>query len=329
AMAEVDINTLTMEQYLTLSRDNQAPGVGPIPGMTPALALTAIQTMADHSQKWHDGTSSRSIGSNSSNDGLAALVEEVKYGEFGRPTPFNGSNGEKFRVGPPGYYTKTDNRPPYGERRPSLEELLNKHQEESARRSSEIEVWIKKLQENAEINTRNQSASVKNLETQIEQLTKELHSTKTCSLPPGQIKTVNTHEEAPMLNNLHGESFITDTENDTSEVLQCASINVMPRSIFEYLRLKNLKPTNMLCEMADMTKKDDSTIINNLTIRSFDDYKWEFDLEIDKLADEYELGIGKKDIFSITFGNIATKFIITVMVGTTMGLRKKSVMKWV
>ncbi|GJX75776.1 phospholipase-like protein [Tanacetum coccineum] len=40
--------------------------------------------------------------------------------------------------------------------------------------------------------------------------------------------------------------------------------------------------------------QDDSTIINNPTIRSFDDYKWEFDLEIDKLADEYELGIGKK-----------------------------------
>ncbi|GJS02306.1 hypothetical protein Tco_0318814 [Tanacetum coccineum] len=28
--------------------------------------------------------------------------------------------------------------------------------------------------------------------------------------------------------------------------------------------------------------------------RSFDNYKWMFDLEIDQLADEYELGIGKK-----------------------------------
>ncbi|GKA56410.1 hypothetical protein Tco_0755482 [Tanacetum coccineum] len=28
--------------------------------------------------------------------------------------------------------------------------------------------------------------------------------------------------------------------------------------------------------------------------RSFDDYKWMFDLEIKQLADEYELGIGKK-----------------------------------
>ncbi|GJY72322.1 retrovirus-related pol polyprotein from transposon TNT 1-94 [Tanacetum coccineum] len=119
---------------------------GPIPGMTPAQALTTIQTMADHSQKWHDGTTSKNIGSSSSNDGLAALVNkldnlgrdmkkikenvhaiQVRYGEFGRTTPFNGNNKEKFRVGPPGYYTKTDNRPPYGERRQSLKELLAKH----------------------------------------------------------------------------------------------------------------------------------------------------------------------------------------------------------
>ncbi|GJZ46645.1 uncharacterized mitochondrial protein-like protein, partial [Tanacetum coccineum] len=89
-----------------------------------------------------------------------------------------GNNGGKFHVGPPGYYTKIDNRPPYAERRQSLEELLAKHQEESARRSTEIEVWIKKLKENAEINTRNQDASLKNLETQIKQLTKELCSRK-------------------------------------------------------------------------------------------------------------------------------------------------------
>ncbi|GKD40833.1 hypothetical protein Tco_1261040 [Tanacetum coccineum] len=165
-MAGVNINTLTMEQYLTLSRENQTPGVvkleiggnvnfeiksqfmrelredtfsgnknedahdhiglfnipgvskdavmlrvfpftltramkrwvdrhtsgtintwdllkkGLIPGMTPAQALTSIQTMANHSQKWHDGTTSRNVGSNSSSDGLAALV--IKMDNLGR-----------------------------------------------------------------------------------------------------------------------------------------------------------------------------------------------------------------------------------------------------
>nr|GEZ54113.1 hypothetical protein [Tanacetum cinerariifolium] len=141
--------------------------------------------MADHSQKWHNGTISRNIGSSSSNDILAALeskldnlgrdikklkesvhgiqvgcqicegphldkdcplneevkqVEEVRYREFGHITPFNGSNRGKFCVRPPGYYTKTNNRPSYGEKRPSLKELLTKNQEESARRSTEMEM---------------------------------------------------------------------------------------------------------------------------------------------------------------------------------------------
>ncbi|GKD90739.1 hypothetical protein Tco_1366246 [Tanacetum coccineum] len=59
-------------------------------------------------------------------------VKEVKYGEFRLTTPFIGNNRGKFGVGPPRYYTKTDNRPSYGERRQSLKELLTKHKEESA-----------------------------------------------------------------------------------------------------------------------------------------------------------------------------------------------------
>ncbi|GKE50168.1 hypothetical protein Tco_1481426 [Tanacetum coccineum] len=161
---------------------------GPIPGMTHVQALTAIQTMAGHSQKWHDGLSSRNIKSSSNSEGIATIVnkleklgrdmkklkenvhaiqvgcqncggahldkdyplkeevksiEEAKYGEFGRPLPF--SNGAKYRVGPPGYYTRIDNRPPVGEKRPILEELMNKHLEESTQRRTEMEEWVKKL----------------------------------------------------------------------------------------------------------------------------------------------------------------------------------------
>ncbi|GJV07365.1 hypothetical protein Tco_1345021 [Tanacetum coccineum] len=117
-------------------------------------------------------------------------VEEVKYGEFGRTTPFNGNNKGKFRVGPPGYYTKIDNRPPYGERRQSLEELLAKHQEEYARRSTEME---------------------------IEQLTKELHSRNTKS---EQAKVVIIEHEGPCspkkLKNLHGISFLFDSQEENT-----------------------------------------------------------------------------------------------------------------
>ncbi|GJS38681.1 hypothetical protein Tco_0563724 [Tanacetum coccineum] len=111
----------------------------PILEVTPAEALIAIQTMADHSQKWHDGTTSRNIRSSSSNDGVAALVN--KLDNLGRDMKKlkESVHAIQFRVGPPGYYTKIDNRPPYAERRQSLEELLAKHQEEYARRSIEME----------------------------------------------------------------------------------------------------------------------------------------------------------------------------------------------
>ncbi|GJY28367.1 hypothetical protein Tco_0404134 [Tanacetum coccineum] len=121
---------------------------GPIPGMTPAQALTAIQTMADHSQKWHDETTSRNIGSSSSKDGLATLVN--KLDNLGRDMRNLKESVHAIQVGcqicegphldkdcPLNEEVKQveeiDNRPPYGEKRQSLEELLAKHQEEFAR----------------------------------------------------------------------------------------------------------------------------------------------------------------------------------------------------
>ncbi|GJX46567.1 hypothetical protein Tco_0271757 [Tanacetum coccineum] len=65
--------------YMGLSTMNRQllDSQGPIPKMRPAEALTAIQTMADHSQKWHDGTTSKNIESSSSKDGLVALVNKL------------------------------------------------------------------------------------------------------------------------------------------------------------------------------------------------------------------------------------------------------------
>ncbi|GJY28483.1 hypothetical protein Tco_0404250 [Tanacetum coccineum] len=102
--------------------------------------------MADHSQKWHDSSSSRNIDSSNNFVGIVAIcplneevksIKEVKYGEFGSSSPFN--NVAKYRVGPPRYCTHVNNRPPFGEKMPSLEELLNKHIEESIRRRDEME----------------------------------------------------------------------------------------------------------------------------------------------------------------------------------------------
>ncbi|GJX91594.1 reverse transcriptase domain-containing protein [Tanacetum coccineum] len=297
---------------------------GPIPGMTPAQALTAIQKMTDHSQKWHDGSSSRNIDNSSNTEGIAAIVskldslgrdmkklkknvhaiqvgcqtyegphldkecplneevksiEEVKYGEFGRSSPFK--NGAKYRVGPPRYYTRVDNRPPFGEKRPNLEELLNKHLEESTRRRAEMEEWVKKLQENIEINTQNQSASLKNLETQIKQLTKEFQA-KTASEVSliANNKARVAQEEDDVLTRVLPCQLPPKELNPRSFTLPCtigslnfdvmadfASVNVMPKSMFEHLKLANLMKTDMLVEMTDMTKRVPIGIVENVLVK--------------------------------------------------------------
>ncbi|GKC49225.1 hypothetical protein Tco_1071970 [Tanacetum coccineum] len=216
-------------------------------------------------------------------------IEEAKYGEFGRPSPF--SNGAEYRVGSPGYYTRMDNRRPVGEKMPSLEELINKHLEESTRTRTEMEEWVKKLHENAEINTRNQAASLKNLETQIEQLTKEIH-TKTAneinSPSLDQCKAMYTNKKTPIDNGQHEISVasnkctqIIQTNNVSSKVLPCqlplkelnpgnftlpctigslnffamadldANVNVISKSIFEHLELAQLKKTDYRTKTRD------------------------------------------------------------------------------
>ncbi|GJY73249.1 putative reverse transcriptase domain-containing protein [Tanacetum coccineum] len=316
-MAGVDINTLTMEQYLALSRENQASGmvkpeirgnvnfeiksqfmrelredtfsgnknkdahdhvdrvlnIGPIPVITPTQALTKIQTMADHSQKWHDGTSSRNVSSSSNTDGLAAID-----------------------------LTLTKN-------------VLSTRKSNSWKRSSMENLGAPLLStEVMEPSFVNQSASLKNLETQIEQLTKELKSRTTNGAPSSstrQCKVVNANHEMPnipisssKLNNLPGVSFLSDydsqvtqnSEERTTEVLQCklpskeqnpgnftllcpignfnfyvmadlgASVNVMPKVIFEFLKLTNLRKINMLIEVADMTKKAPLGVVENILV---------------------------------------------------------------
>nr|GEW88390.1 hypothetical protein [Tanacetum cinerariifolium] len=46
-----------------------------------------------------------------------------------------------------------------------------------------------------------------------------------------------------------------------------ASINVIPKSIFKHLKLANLKKTDMLVEMADMTKRAPIGIVKNVLVK--------------------------------------------------------------
>ncbi|GJZ86090.1 7-deoxyloganetin glucosyltransferase-like protein [Tanacetum coccineum] len=307
--------------------------------------------MADHSHKWHDG-STRKRATNDSSDGITATTN--KLDSIGRDMKKLKENVHAIQVGcencPPRYYTHVDNRSPFGEKKPSLEELMNKHLEESTRRRAEMEEWMKKLSENTDLNTRNQNASLNNLETQIEQLAKDYQVKVANEVPNssvGHCKANFANEKVPTdetssngTNELHGVFFISDdnvqvpkeTKEGPQEVLPCqlpqknlnpgsftlpctigslkfyamadlgASVNILPRSMFNHLKLKNLKETNLLVEMADMAKKgscdpNETMIIGRPLLATIHD-------RIDVFDKEISLGVGEDIIVFDMNGNV-------------------------
>ncbi|GJS82515.1 hypothetical protein Tco_0749056 [Tanacetum coccineum] len=74
-------------------------------------------------------------------------------------------NGGRYQVGPPGYYTRMDNQPTLGERRPSLAEIITKYMEDSAKKEAGHDEWLRKFQETKEKNQRGHDEIIRNLET--------------------------------------------------------------------------------------------------------------------------------------------------------------------
>ncbi|GJY55930.1 zinc finger, CCHC-type containing protein [Tanacetum coccineum] len=128
------------------------------------------------------------------------------------------------------------------------------------------------------------------------QLNEEFHSRKEKS---EQVKVVIVEHEGPnspkKLKNLHRVSFLyvsreentndqlpTNESNPGHFTLPCtisnfnfyamadlgASVNVLPRNIFEYLELTNLSETEMLVELADMRKKAPLGIVRDILVKN-------------------------------------------------------------
>ncbi|GKB40612.1 hypothetical protein Tco_0885554 [Tanacetum coccineum] len=142
---------------------------GPIPSITLVQALIAIQTMADHSQKWHDGSSSRNIGSSRCqtyeeahlvkecplNEEVKGM-EEVKYGEFSQPFPNNRYDG---RFNKRGY-----DQPSSREKRPILTKVINKYMEEAYKRLAKQDEWLNKFYQSREASRETHNKIIQGLE---------------------------------------------------------------------------------------------------------------------------------------------------------------------
>ncbi|GKB84459.1 ribonuclease H-like domain-containing protein [Tanacetum coccineum] len=196
---------------------------GAIPSKTATDAKIAIQKMAEYSQKWHNGTSSRTKSTETSN-GLAAIQaqlnnlgreikkvnekvyaaqvgcelckgphytkdcpqkEEGKTLEEAYYTQFGApyQPGGQYRAVGPGFYQRNNGNSSYPDQRPSLEESLTKFMAESAKRHEENSNIIKEIRASTDAAIRNQGASIKTLEIQIGQMSKVLQERGFGSLP--------------------------------------------------------------------------------------------------------------------------------------------------
>ncbi|GJT26456.1 hypothetical protein Tco_0906731 [Tanacetum coccineum] len=187
---------------------------GAIPTKIATDAKIAIQEMAEYSQKWHNGTSSKDKSTKTS-DGLATiqaqlnnlgreikkvnekvyaaqvgcelckgphytkdcpLKEEGKILEEAYYTQFGAPNqpGGQYRAVGQDSTNATTEILSYPDRRKTLEESLTKFMAESAKRHKENSNIIKEIRASTDAAIRNQGATIKTLEIQIGQMSKVL-----------------------------------------------------------------------------------------------------------------------------------------------------------
>ncbi|GJV38075.1 putative reverse transcriptase domain-containing protein [Tanacetum coccineum] len=179
--------------------------------------------MAEYSQKWHNGTSSRTRSIETS-DELAAIQaqlnnlgreikkvnekvyaaqvgcelckgphytkdcpqkEEGKTLEEAYYTQFGApyQPGGQYRAAGPGFYQCSNKNSLYTARRETMEESLAKFMAESAKRHEENSNIIKEIRASTDATIRNQGASIKTLELQIKKMSKVLQERGFGSLP--------------------------------------------------------------------------------------------------------------------------------------------------
>nr|GEV94222.1 hypothetical protein [Tanacetum cinerariifolium] len=221
--------------------------------MKAADAKKAIQDMTDHSQKWHNGTSTRTRTTDTS-DELAII--EAQLNNLGREI-----NKVNKRV--------DNGNSSYQEQRQTMEESLSKFMSESAKRHDENSSLIKEIRASIDAAIRNQGALIKALEIQIRKIRKprmgyqieastNMHDSTILkdSLPPKE-KDQGSFNIPCHINNIRYEKAIADLG---------ASISVMPYSTFTSLGLGELTPTKLIIKLADRITKHPKGIAGNVLV---------------------------------------------------------------
>nr|GEU82066.1 hypothetical protein [Tanacetum cinerariifolium] len=169
------IPSITQDQVMLRVFPMSLAGVAScaIPSMKAADAKKAIQDIVDPSQKLHNGTSTREIKKVNEKVYVAQVRCELCKGpHYTKDCPPK----EEGKTLEEAYYTQL-------ERRQSMEESLSKFMAESAKRHKENSNLIKDIRASIDTSIRNQGASIKSLEIQIEQMSKVLQERGYGNLP--------------------------------------------------------------------------------------------------------------------------------------------------
>ncbi|GJR58780.1 mitochondrial proton/calcium exchanger protein-like protein isoform X1 [Tanacetum coccineum] len=216
-------------------------------------------------------------------------LEEAYYTQFGGP--FQGGG---YRALAPGYYQKNIANPSYQDRMQSMEDTLSKFMSESAKRHKENSNLIKEIRATTNVAIRNQGASIKTLEIQIGQISKNsklLYKSRQTTIPfTSHLDNHYCDEEdrnyGPKFAEAYGASHINDTiprkEKDLgSFTLPCfinntcfdnalvdlgANVKVMPLLTYLNLGLGELAHTRLIVELADTTVKYPKGIAENVLV---------------------------------------------------------------
>ncbi|GKB63823.1 zinc knuckle CX2CX4HX4C containing protein [Tanacetum coccineum] len=254
------------------------------------------------------------------------VIQEVKYGEVGKTFPNNGGYGTRYRMGPPRYYTGTENRPPLKERITSLEETINNDLEESARKQAERDEWLKKFQENTKRNLKHRDDTIRTLDDKIGTLTKEeleYFSSKSYDFDEetqeaeeeekAQEEVVRETQEVKEANEIM-EALVSRTMESLREIRMNLPLIEEIRKTDDYAKhMKNLvvnkprtleegdvklnakclwklKPLNMTVEMADRTKSIPKGIVENLLVK-IDKFIFSVDFVILDIVKDFRMPI--------------------------------------
>ncbi|GJX51071.1 hypothetical protein Tco_0277916 [Tanacetum coccineum] len=243
-MAGVDINTLTMEQYLALSRENQAPGVVKLE----IGGNVNFEIKSQFMRELREDTFSRNKNEDAHdhvdrvlNIELPTLETSLKKplskGIVHNPRPLNdlktSTTSSKKAMN---RYTKLGNGLNTMNR-----QLLDSH---------------------GPIPRMTPTQALTAIQTMVDHSQKWQDRTSSRNISSNS----NTDGLAAIISKLDnlGCDMKILKENVHAIQVGCANVNVMPRNVFEHLRLANLRNTNMLVEMADMTKKTPLGIIENI-----------------------------------------------------------------